>query len=279
MNMSENGPNREWLLRYVAGELPEDETRAADERFFSHDEFAGAVEEQYHDLLDAYAAGEITGSDRERVERIFLSQPEQQRQLRILAAMQARPERASEAVRSGTRIRFRSFWPMAISAGVLSFAIAILAFQHNSRLRAIADRNAPVSSVATEPPGNETGPVQPAPESAFTILLLPNVSRGAEDTRTFAIPEKAGRVVFQVVLPPGQDGSEFAVRLQANGQGEPHVFSGLTAKMIEKQKYVEFSIPPDQLPAAKYELNISGSGSSGAPIEQFELSVTYPAHH
>jgi anti-sigma factor RsiW len=270
--MSENSPNREWLLRYVAGELPEDDIRVADERFFAIDEFAAAVDGQYRDLLDAYAAGEITGSDKERVEKIFLGEPEQRRQLKILAAMQARPERVSEPARRGMENRIFSFWPMAISAGVLSFAIAIVAFQHNSRLQAITDRNAPAAKAANEPPVNE--PVAPAlvpAESVFTILLLPNVSRGAEGAKTFAIPEKAGRIVIQVVLPPGQEGSEFEVRLNANGQSEPRVFSSLAAKTIETQKYVEFSLPSDELPAGNYELKIFRAGAAGAAIEQFEL--------
>jgi hypothetical protein len=270
--MSENTPNREWLLRYVAGELPENEIRAADERFFSNEPFAAAIDEQYRDLLDAYTAGEITGTDKERVERIFLGEPEQRGQLKILAAMQARPERVSEPVRSVVGGRIFSFWPMAISAGVLSFAIAIVAFQHNSRLQAITDRNAPAAKAANEPPVSEPAAPSLVPaESVFTILLLPNVSRGGEGAKTFAIPESAGRVVFQVVLPPGQDGSEFDVRLIANGQGEPSVFPGLAAKTIETQKYVEFTVPSDELPAGKYELKIFGTNAGGSAIEQFEL--------
>lgn len=278
--MSENGPNREWLLRYVAGELPEDDIRAADERFFSNEQFAGAIDEQYRDLLDAYAAGEITGSDKERVERIFLGQPEQHRQLKILAAIQGRLERVSEAARSGMGINIFSFWPIAISASVLSFAMAIVAFQHSSRLRAITERNAPAASAANETPASETvAPALVPAESVFTILLLPNVSRGAEGAKAFAIPEKVGKIVFQVVLPPGQDGSEFEVRLKANGQGEPSVFSGLAARTIETQKYVEFNVLPTGLPAGKYELKISSTGAGAPAIEQFELSVIYPARH
>jgi hypothetical protein len=278
--MSANGPNREWLLRYVAGELPEHETQAADEQFFSNDDFAAAVDGQYRDLLDAYAVGELTGRDKERVEKIFLGGPEQQRQLKILAAMQAQPKRVFDAARGGLRVRIFSFWPMAISASILSFAIAIVAVQHNSRLRALTERNAPAASAANEGPASETvAPALIPAESVFTILLLPNVSRGAEGARGFAIPEKAGKIVFQVVLPPGQDGSEFEVRLKANGRDESSVFSGLAAKTIEAQKYVEFSMPPAELPAGKYELNISGTGAGAPAIEQFELNVTYPAHY
>jgi anti-sigma factor RsiW len=89
-------PNREWLLRYVLGELSEDETRQADERFFADDTFAGMIDEAYRDTLDSYAAGEIRGSDKERVERAFFSGPHQAGRLKILEAMQAIPERTPE---------------------------------------------------------------------------------------------------------------------------------------------------------------------------------------
>ncbi len=273
--MAEHRPNREWLLRYVAGELPKNETRAADEQFFANDEFASTVDQQYRDLLDAYAAGEITGSDKDRVERIFFGEPEQRRQLKILEAMQARPRKSPDPIRD-TGFRFFSFWPMAISAGVLSFAIAIVVYQHAPRLQALGDRNAPVSSAVNEAPSSSDA-AAPAPgmpaESVFTILLLPNVSRGAEDAKKFTIPEKAARVVFQVVLPVDQQGSEFEVQLKAMDQAATRTFSGLTAKTIETQKYVEFSMPSTELPAEKYDLKIFRAGASGPAIEQFELSV------
>jgi hypothetical protein len=276
MNMDQNRLNREWLLRYVAGELPEDEIRAADEQFFANDEFAGAVDEQYRDLLDAYAAGEISGFDKERVEKIFLGDAEQRRQLKILTAMQARPGKLPDATPGSMGFRFFSFWPVAISAGLLSFAIAVLVYQHSPRLQAIADRNAPISSAVNEAPSS-SGAAAPAPQmpagSAFTILLLPNVSRGAADAKKFTIPEKAARVVFQVVLPVGQEGSEFDVQLKVKDQTEARAFSGLTAKKIETQKYVEFSMPSNGLPTEQYDLKISRAGASGPAIEQFELSV------
>ena len=274
MSMDENRPNREWLLRYVAGELPEDETRAADMQFFSDEEFAGAIDEQYHDLLDAYAAGEISGADKERVEKVFLGQPEQRRELRILAAMQARPKQGVPAAEArATRPWFLSFWPVAISAGVLSFAIGIVIARHSQTLQQLAGRSAPVK-VPISIPEQGSSPLPAAPaEKLYTILLLPDVTRGDAASKTFVIPVSAKEIAFQVVLPSGQQGSEFEVRLKANDQSEPRAFAGLTAKMIETQKYVEFSVPSSELSSAKYDLKIFEASPGGPAIEQFEVSV------
>ncbi|HEY0701504.1 MAG TPA: hypothetical protein VGD60_01945 [Candidatus Acidoferrales bacterium] len=271
MKTGENRPNREWLLRYVLGELSEDETRAADERFFSDDEFAGTVDGEYRDLRDAYAAGEVAGSEKERVERAFFGEPEQRRQLRILEAMQALPGKSVDAARSGTGLRLFSFWPLAISAGVLSFAIAILMFQHNPRLRAITNRNAPDTAVTNQAPSEIVAPSQAPAETLYTILLLPSVSRGDEGRKTFTIPAKAQTIVLQVVLPPNQQASEFEVRLK--GDGEARSFPGLAAKTIEAQKYVEFSVPASELGAEHYDLKIYGSSATGTAIEEFEVAL------
>src|SRR5580704_1183901 len=102
--MSQIEPNREWVLRYVLGELSEDETRQADESFFADDTFAGMLDETYRDMLDAYAAGEIEGAEKERVERAFFNEPHQAGRLRILRAMQSIPERPlTTAVPRGDR--------------------------------------------------------------------------------------------------------------------------------------------------------------------------------
>lgn len=274
MKTGENRPNREWLLRYVAGELPEDETRVADEQFFSDEEFAGAVDEQYRDLLDAYAAGEISGSDKERVEKVFLGEPEQLRELRILAAMQARPKQGVSAAEPRVaRPWFLSFWPVAISAGVLSFAIGIVITRHSETLQQLARRSAP-ANLPVSTPEQESSPLPSAPaEKLYTILLLPDVTRGETALKTFAIPASANEIVFQVVLPSGQEGSEFEVRLKTNDQSEPRAFAGLAAKTIETRQYVEFSVPSNELPSAKYDLKIFRAGAGGPAIEQFEMSV------
>ena len=274
MNTAENRPNREWLLRYVAGELPESETRAADEQFFSDQEFAGAVDEQYRDLLDAYAAGEISGIDKERVEKVFLGEPGQRRELKILAAMQAQPKHGLAATEPRVaRPWFLSFWPVAISAGVLSFAIGIVITRHSETLQQLARRSAP-ANLPVSIPEQESSPLPSAPtEKLYTILLLPDVTRGENALKTFAIPPSASEIMFQVVLPPGQKGSEFDVRLKADDQSEPRAFAGLAAKTIETRQYVEFSVPSSELPSAKYDLKIFGAGASGPVIAQFEMSV------
>jgi hypothetical protein len=277
MKFEDGKPNREWLLRYVLGEMSEEEMHNADTRFFSDDTFASTLDETYRDLLDAYAAGEIAESEKERVERAFLAAPHQVRRLKVSQAMRSLSAEAGEARRHLSVPRFISFWPVAVSAGVLSLVIAVVFYQHNEKSRDLAKRDVPANSAAAPgapeslapPPGARV----PA-ENAYTILLLPDVTRGDEAGESFAVPASATEVVFQIVISPDQKNDAFEVRLRNSGSRPAHVFSGLRTQMIDTQKYVQFRLPSGDLPADNYAVDVFRSTALGQPVEQFVVHVT-----
>jgi hypothetical protein len=275
--MSQIEPNREWLLRYVLGELSEDETRQADERFFADDTFAGMIDEAYRDTLDSYATGEIRGSDKERVERAFFSGPRQAGRLKILEAMQAIPERTPEVAVAavGAKVNsspwFLSFWPVAASVAVLSVAIALVVHQRGGKMPEPVNQSAPTSEAVrgNAPEPAETPAVSTPGEKLYTILLLPDVSRGSEEAKEFAIPSSTNEVVFQAVLPSGQTGARFQIRLKGTKQAEAKIFSGLELRTIGNQKYVEFRVRGADLPADDYDVDVSTEPATSRPLEHF----------
>ena len=280
--MSQIEPNREWLLRYVLGELSEDETRQADERFFADDAFAGIVDGTYRDALDAYAAGEIKGSDKERVERAFFGEPHQAGRLRILQAMQSIPERTLKvAVPEAGRIdRPRpwlvSYWPVAASVAVLSVAIAVVIYQRNGKIQEPVNQSAATSEAvrkgAPEPAVGTSAIPAPA-EKLYTILLLPDVSRGGEDAKEFAIPSSTNEIVFQAVLPPSLANAQFRIRLKGAKQAEAQAFSGLELRTIGNQKYVEFRVAAGDLPADDYTVDVFAEPGTSHPMEHFVVRI------
>lgn len=277
MRFEDDKPNREWLLRYVLGEMSEEEMHNADTRFFSDDTFASTLDETYRDLLDAYAAGEIAESEKERVERAFLAAPHQVRRLKVSQAMRSVSAEAAEGRPRLSVPRFVSFWPVAVSAGLLSLVIAVVFYQHNEKSRDLAKRDVPAdSTVATKAP--EALPPAPAAlvpaENAYTILLLSDVTRGDQAGGSFAVPASATEVVFQIVISPNQKDGSFEVRLRNNGSRPAHVFSGLKTQMIDTQRYVEFRLPSADLPADDYVVNVFVSTAPGHPVEQFVVHVT-----
>jgi hypothetical protein len=281
MKMAQIEPNREWLLRYVLGELSEDEARSADARFFSDEIFAAMLDETYRDVLDAYAAGETTGSERTRVGQAFFAGANQDRQLKILEAMRAPAGKSVRvAGRSAKRVSkpwLLSFWPVAVSASVLSLAIAAVVYQYSERFHTVSNRSAVAGEPAARnlPEVNSAPAAIPAPaEQLYTILLLPSVSRGEEGVIDFAIPSSANEIVFQAVIPQGIIRGMFEARLKGAREREARVFSGLAAETPEKQKYVEFRVPAGDLPADDYAVEVVDPAAPARAIEHFTIHVS-----
>ena len=275
MKMAQIESNREWLVRYVLGELSEDETRSADERFFSDETFASMLDETYRDLVDAYSASEIAGSEKERVERAFFSEPHQAHQLKVLQAMRSLPKKGVRVTPRASGPWFLSFWPVAASVGVLSLAIVAVVYQRHEKLQARAKQNAVTEHVAENSPEAKPAPPasQPPAEKLYTILLLPGVSRGEEDGKIFAIPSSTTEIVFQAVLPVNQAAAAFGVRLKG-GQRDVQVFPNLAVRTIETQKYVEFRVPSSDLPAGDYVVEVVDLATPKRPVERFAVRVT-----
>jgi hypothetical protein len=281
MNMTQIEPNREWLLRYVLGELSEDETRSADERFFSDEIFAAMLDETYRDVLDTYSADEIAGSEKLRAGRAFFAGGHQERRLKILQAMQALPGKmARVAGRPAERVSkpwFRSFWPVAVSVGVLSLTIAAVAYQYSEKFHGAA--NGSIS--AGEPVSRNLPEISSAPsatpasvESKYTILLLPNVSRGEDEVKNFAIPSSANEIVFQALVPQGFTSTTFGARLKGARQRDAQVFSGLAAETLEAQKYVEFHVKAGDLPTDAYAVDVFDSAAPVRTVVHFMIRVS-----
>lgn len=291
MKAEDHNIDRQWLLSYVLGDLSENETRIADERFFSDDTFAAALDETYQDVLNDYAAQTLTGAERERVKRAFFSGPQEGQRIAVLTAIQSfsrnAPSRARTAVLQSKPSR-RSFWPFAASAFALGFtAVALVVFLHSRESNTSPIRNAPSESALTKP-AEQLAPSLPtattsAPtsvatsgtvsEGAFTILLLPDVTRGSEPAGTYSVPPSAAKVNFQIVLPGNASGGTFDVRLGHANTSQLRSVNGLTAKKLEGQNYVEFAIPAADLPAGEYRVDVFSSDATKRPIAHFAVRV------
>ena len=63
------------LVRYLLGDLPEEQAERLDEQSVVDDAFAERLRIVEDDLLDAYASGRLTGERRRRFEAFYLSSP------------------------------------------------------------------------------------------------------------------------------------------------------------------------------------------------------------
>lgn len=280
MKPENNRPDRVWLLRYVLSELSEEETRRADERFFSDDRFASVLDETYRDVLDAYAAGEITGSEKDRAERAFFAGPYQGHQLKILQAMRSVPGKVTAAAPRTKRPWHWSVKPAAVFAVLLSLAIVFVWHRNSEKNRQMAERSVPVEApISTQipetlgtPSGDQTA------KNVYTILLLPDVSRGNEASKSWSVPLSIDEIVFQVVLPRNQAGETFDIHLNS-GKDRARVFPGLKAQTMDGQKFLEFRAASADFPADDYTVDVSDPSTPKNPAEHFVVHVTRSDRH
>jgi hypothetical protein len=280
MKPGDNRPDREWLVRYVLGELSEEETRGADERFFSDDTFALILDETYRDVLDAYVAGEITGNERDRTEKAFFGGPYQGHQLKILQAMRSLPDKVTAAAPRTKRPWLLSVKPAAVFAALLGLAIVIVWHRTSEKNGQLAERNTPAEApIPSQTPETSQAPSRDqTAKNVYTILLLPDVNRGNEASKSWSVPLSVDEIVFQIVLPGNQAGDTFDVRLD-RVKDRARVFSGLKTQTMDGQKFLEFRVASADFPADDYAVDVSESSTPKKPAEHFVVHVTRPASH
>lgn|GEM_PF-948714 len=85
--------NREQLIQYLLGTLPQAETELFDELSFSDDDFVEQLESVENDLIDDYLHGELTAPERNLFQSNFPTTPRRQEAVRFAQTLQVLAER------------------------------------------------------------------------------------------------------------------------------------------------------------------------------------------
>jgi hypothetical protein len=106
------------LIRYLLGELPEDDVERLDEQSVVDDEFAARLRLAEDDLVDAYSRGKLTGDRQRRFEAFYLTSPRRRDKVafsrRLLQALDGDPAHAAPG---GLKPHWRPRWlPWALAA-------------------------------------------------------------------------------------------------------------------------------------------------------------------
>jgi len=73
--MKQRADSEKVMIRYLLGDVPEDEQIRVEERFFTDDEYFEQLLALEDDLIDDYVNGELTDREREQFEEYFLASP------------------------------------------------------------------------------------------------------------------------------------------------------------------------------------------------------------
>jgi hypothetical protein len=131
------------LVSYVLGCLPEEDTERLEELSIIDDELSTRLRLVEDDLVDAYAAGTLSGETRRRFESFYLASPRRRRKAAFATGFLAkidRPESRLSAVPQPAIVprparRRRIFpWAQAVAAA-LFVSVSVLVLQHVSLRR------------------------------------------------------------------------------------------------------------------------------------------------
>jgi hypothetical protein len=275
---------------YLLGQLPEPETERLDELTITDGGYAERVRAVEHDLVDAFARGELEGVVLEQFKARYLTNPRRDEAVQFARALQsleqhpARPA-APQIARAATKTvpttrRWRDLLPMA-AAVILAVATVWLAFANQAlreratnaelqRDQQLRERETE-SATTTAPPS--TGGVRSEPTMA-TLVLMPPL-RSARQLPTVTLTGD-GELSVQLELEPVDFPAYDAALVDANGNRVLWRSDRLIARTVGDGKRIDLSLPAAFLSPQDYLIRVSGLPDRGAAeiVGEYRFSIT-----
>ena len=264
---------------YLLGQLPESETERLDELSITDEECAERIRAVEHDLVDAFARGELDGVVLEQFRSKYLTTPQRQEATRFAELLQSLDEhpgpnevsaagRAPRARVKDTR-RWRELLPLA--AAVMLATASVWLVRDNRMLRervtsAELERDRQLREAearrATETVRPSTAP-QSSPQLVATLVLTPQL-RSARQLPTVTLAGGAGNLAVQLELEP-VDYPAYDVALVATS-GDQVLWRSdrLIARTVGDQKRLDLALPATVLGPQDYLIRVSGVPTRGA---------------
>lgn len=294
------------IVRYLLGELSEQDADRLDELSIADDEFAGRLRTAENDLVDGYVRGELSGNTLQRFRTSYLATPQRRQKVEFAAALHAYDRRnaaGAAGARSATPASRRVHAPMAATNGqstsgslgqwalaaaaILAIAGATYLFVENRRLREeMTATRAARNEVEQTAQGLRTELEQERSASAaireqltrlreslpaikmppLRPFVLQPMRRGTSQITTVALPRGVQEVPFFLRLE-SDDFPSYEAALRDPSTGEAVWRSGrLSARSTGPDRSVGLQVPASLLKPQNYTLELSGR-ARGGPAE------------
>lgn len=251
-------PDEQLLVRYVLGELPEEECIEIEKLCLERDDLFEQLEAVEAELTDDYVRGVLVERRRKEFERRFLtaSGGSEAIQFARLVAKSAHPEPGLlESVKAWFHhIGLQTRMAQASIAAILVLIVAIGWLSLRNR----TSRSEPFQAARRESPMRGA----PAPFIA-TFTLAAGSVRGNDENNEITIPREAKRVRFRIGLP-SNDRKTYSVSLN-RVEGE-RLFSqnGVKSTHSNAGETLSVEISANALPPGTSVLSVSSIGANGA---------------
>jgi hypothetical protein len=191
IHMEDNGRSlnqegREWMVRYLLGELQDEEEKARfEQRLLADEKLYEELLIAEDELMEAYLSGELSAGDKARFEEHFLGSPRCRERVENLRALREVLRR-----RPSSPIRLR-LWPALAAASLAVVFAAAWVYEHTVVKRLEGELAVErVRRALSGPP-------------SIHFVLTPGLTRSDSGTQWLIVPATASEVRLQIDLPKG----------------------------------------------------------------------------
>ncbi|QQS48406.1 MAG: hypothetical protein IPM66_07145 [Acidobacteriota bacterium] len=117
--MEQITPDEKLVVRYLLGQLPEEEQQRLEERAFTDQEYLRNVLAVERDLIDEYVRGELSAVERQQFEKLFLASPERRRKVEFARALTSLVSEAPQPEKAGRPAEPGASWLDSLVAFLL----------------------------------------------------------------------------------------------------------------------------------------------------------------
>jgi hypothetical protein len=299
-----------FLIKYLLGDLSEEELANVEDRAFSDPAYLGAVKAAETDLIDAYVRGELSAAERARFEGRFLNSPQRRSKLEFARALSRIPPATETPAKDIREAGGGTFW-QALAASIFGRGaafqyaagnVAILAVagvswlavengKIRSQLKALEaqsrglalreealrgqltqeeNRNQSLSQQLQNKPTGG-GALSPAIAS---LLFVPGLSRAQGGMPNLLLSPSSQLAHIDIQLDPKDNYSRFRVELHGRGGETILTRSNLTRSKTGSAYLVSLDLPATILQAGEHELALQGmDGDNPQPIGFYYFTV------
>jgi hypothetical protein len=270
-------------VRYVLGELTEQECDALEEAYFGTTDGFEELQAVEQELMDAYVAGELSPERRLRLESRLV--PGEQRGVQFARALRGvLQDRQPPVARAEARGRRRLVpWWTAAAAALSMAAVGWLALRaprpevppdpgHRETSPPVSSRpgaQPPPLGPSSTAPGRGEGPSDRS--RTLSVTLTAGLTRNDRGLKRIVIPAGADRVVFTLVI---EDESRTTYRaLLQNVSGEALLdVSPLHERAAGQGRVVDVPVPARVLAEGDYVLQLQSGGGAGRTEDRAEYA-------
>jgi hypothetical protein len=283
----------ELLVRYLVGATTDEETESVDELSIADEAFAVRLRAVEHDLVDAYANGELSGTVLEQFTAHYLSSPAGRAKVDIARAFRAYQDTRAAVAYSdaigqrGTKRPSRT-WLLVAAAALLAIAATFAlddlrlrrsASEARERQLALEQRQRElqdtIAGQRSETAGASQGQTRgrdnaddrasqrPTGKYALSIVLFP-ATRDAQRVPIVALSKSVDVVALELDTGP-DDFPEYRAVIEDAASERVVWRSGPLRGAVTSngRRRLAITVPANQLEAAEYALKLTGIPATG----------------